>query len=216
MTSLAAAPTARVLADVFPRPAGRVRAVAVNAALVAAGTLLVAGAAQLAVPFWPVPLTMQTFAVLLVGTALGPVRGASALAVYLVIGVLGVPVFSAGTSGSLFALTSGGFILGFVVAAALTGWLARRAWDRRVVGTLVSFAGGSTVMYAFGLPWLFVSLQNLGPAVWQDGLGYDSVLAATFGSGLVPFLLGDVVKAVAAGVLLPATWRAVRALDARR
>lgn len=216
MTSLAARTSPRVLADVLPRPATRLRALAVDAVLVVAGTALVAGAAQIAIPFWPVPLTMQTFAVLLVGTALGPARGAISLALYLAIGVLGLPVFSAGTSGSLFALTSGGFIIGFVFAAALTGALARQTWDRRVVGTLVSFAAGSAVMYVFGLPWLYISLLNLGPAVWQDALGYDSLLAATLGAGLVPFLLGDVLKAAFAAALLPVTWRGVAALDARR
>ena len=95
----------------------RALAWATDAALVVAGTALVAVAAQIAIPFWPVPLTAQTFAVLLVGVALGPLRGTAALGLYLVIGVLGVPAFAEGKSGSLFALTTGGYIIGFVVAA---------------------------------------------------------------------------------------------------
>ncbi|MFT4212801.1 MAG: biotin transporter BioY [Microbacterium sp.] len=213
--SLAAASGPRVLADALVPTRSRAAALVADAALVVAGTALVAVAAQVAIPFWPVPLTLQTFAVLLVGTALGPVRGASSLGLYLVLGVVGLPIFSEGASGNLFAMTSGGFIVGFVFAAALTGWLARRRWDRKVVGTLVSFLAGSVVMYAFGLPWLYVSLQSLGAAVWHDYLGYDSLLAATIGAGLLPFLVGDVLKAIFAAVLLPLTWRGVDAVDAR-
>jgi biotin transport system substrate-specific component len=157
-------------------------------------------------------MTLQTFVVLLVGTTLGPLRGALSMALYLLMGVLGLPVFADGGSGSLFAFTSGGFIIGFIAAAALVGWLAQREWDRRFVGTLVSFLAGSAVTYVFGLPWLYYSLANLGPAVWSDVLGYDSVLAATVGAGVLPFLIGDLLKALLAGALLPIAWRGVRRL----
>ncbi|MFD1721023.1 biotin transporter BioY [Amnibacterium endophyticum] len=183
------------------------RSLAVDAALVVAGAALTAGLAQLTVPMWPVPMTGQTFGVLLVGTVLGPLRGALSMALYLAVGVLGLPVFAGGASGSLFALTSGGYVVGFVVAAALVGGLARRAWDRRVVGTVVSFLAGTAVMYAFGLPWLAAVLGRLGPSVWHGALGYDSLAAAVWGAGFVPFLAGDLVKAVAAGLLLPLAWR---------
>jgi biotin transport system substrate-specific component len=189
------------------------RSLAIDVVLIAAGAALTAIAAQAVVPLWPVPMTLQTFAVLLVGTTLGPVRGALSMGLYLLIGILGLPVFADGASGSLFALTSGGFIIGFIVAAALVGWLAQREWDRRFVGTLVSFLAGSAVMYLFGLPWLYSSLANLGPAVWQDYLGYDSVLAATIGAGVLPFLLGDLLKALLAGALLPIAWRGVNRLQ---
>lgn len=188
------------------------RSLAIDIALVVAGTALTALAAQAVVPLWPVPMTLQTFAVLLVGTTLGPVRGALSMGLYLVVGVLGLPVFAEAKSGSLFSLTSGGFVIGFILAAALVGYLAQREWDRRFVGTLVSFAAGTIVIYAVGLPWLFVSLSNLGPAVWHDYLGFDSVLAATFGAGVLPFLVGDLLKALLAAALLPAAWRGVRRL----
>src|SRR3954468_8429860 len=106
-----AAPSARrrVLADLVVPARSRALAIATDAALVVAGTALVALAAQVAIPFWPVPLTGQTFAVLLVGTALGPLRGALSLSLYLVIGLVGLPIFAEGKSGSLFALTTGGY-----------------------------------------------------------------------------------------------------------
>lgn len=210
MSTIAVAPGRPTLVDRFVS-----RSLASDIALVAAGTTLTAIAAQVVVPMWPVPLTLQTFAVLLVGTTLGPVRGALSMGLYLAIGVLGVPVFAEGASGSLLDLTTGGFIIGFILASLLVGAFAKLEWDRRFVGTLVSFASGSLVIYAVGLPWLFVSLGNLGPAVWHDYLGYDTVLAATLGAGMLPFLVGDVLKALLAGALLPAAWRGVRRLDSR-
>jgi len=188
------------------------RTLAIDVVLVAAGAALTAVAAQVVVPLWPIPMTLQTFAVLLVGTTLGPIRGALSMVLYLAVGVLGLPVFAEAKSGSLFSLTSGGFIVGFILAAVLVGWLAQREWDRRFVGTLVSFAAGTLVIYAIGLPWLYVSLSNLGPAVWQDYLGFDSVLAATFGAGVIPFLVGDVLKALLAAALIPLAWRGVSRL----
>lgn len=192
------------------------RSLVIDIVLIAAGAALTAIAAQIAIPLWPVPLTLQTFSVLLVGTVLGPLRGALSMGLYLLVGVLGLPVFSDGASGSLFALTSGGFIIGFILAAALVGWLAQREWDRKIVGTIVAFLAGSAVMYAVGLPWLYFSLQNLGSAVWHDYLGYDSLIAATFGAGMVPFLLGDALKALLAGALLPLAWRGVRRMGASK
>jgi biotin transport system substrate-specific component len=166
--------------------------------LVAAGAGLTSLMAQIAIPLWPVPLTMQTFAVLFVGATLGPVRGALSMALYLVLGVVGLPVFSGATSGSLLALPSGGYIVGFVFAAALVGWLAQCEWDRRWLRTGVSFLLGSAVMYVFGLPWLYVSLV---------GLHVPNALSATLTSGFTVFIVGDILKAVLAGVLLPLAWR---------
>jgi biotin transport system substrate-specific component len=208
--SLSLAPSRPVLVDrVLPR------SLVTDAALVVGGAALTAGLAQLYIPMWPIPMTGQTLAVLLVGTVLGSLRGALSMTLYLVAGVLGAPIFAQHASGSLFALTSGGFVIGFIAAAALVGWLAQREWDRKVVGTVVSFAAGTVVMYAFGLPWLAVSLGNLGPAVWHDFLHFGSVGAAVWGAGVAPFLLGDLVKAVAAGLLLPLAWKGVARLRTR-
>lgn len=201
MTAVAPAAPRLVLAD---RVFGR--SLVLDIVLVLAGTGLTAVLAQIAIPLWPVPVTMQTFAVLFVGTTLGPLRGSLSLGLYLVLGVAGLPIFSEGKSGSLFALTSGGYILGFVLAALVTGWLARLAWDRKVLKTIVAFLAGTVTIYAVGLPWLYLSLQNLGPAIWQDLLGYDTLIAATLGAGLIPFLIGDALKALVAGALLPLAW----------
>lgn len=215
MTTAPAYGSYPVLADVLARPVTVPRRLAADAALVFAGAAVVAGAAQVAIPFWPVPLTMQTFAVLLVGTVLGPLRGALSLGFYLVLGVVGLPIFAGGESGSLFAMTSGGYIVGFVLAATAVGYLARRAWDRKVVGTLVSFLVGSALIYAVALPWLYFTLSGLGEAVWSGSMGYDSLLAATIGAGLIPFLAGDIVKGLLAAGLVPLAWRGTTALDQR-
>ncbi|MCU1437800.1 MAG: putative biotin synthase [Naasia sp.] len=179
--SLAARP---VLADrVLPR------SLAGDAALVIAGAALTAGLAQVAVPLWPVPITGQTLAVLLVGGTLGALRGTLAMLLYGVVGVLGLPVFSDGEAGlGVLAGPTGGYIVGFVLAAALTGHLAERAWDRRFLGGMVSYLAGSAIVFAVGLPWLAFSL----------GLNLEQTLTA----GLYPFLIGGVVKAaIAAGVI---------------
>lgn len=204
MSSLSLAPARPVLADrVLPR------SLVTDAALVVGGAALTAGLAQVAIPLWPVPVTGQSFAVLLVGTTLGALRGVLSMGLYLTIGLLGAPIFADGKSGSLFALGSGGFIIGFVAAAALVGWLAQRQWDRKIVGTVVSFLAGTVVIYAFGLPWLAMVLNGYGPSVWHTTLGFDSLGSAVWGAGFFPFLLGDALKAVAAGLLLPLTWKAV-------
>lgn len=178
------------------------RSLATDVVLILAGVGLTAAAAQLAVPMWPVPITGQTFAVLFVGTALGATRGGISLALYALLGTIGLPIFTGHSSGwAVLAGPTGGYIVGFILAAVLTGWLAQRRWDRRVVGTLVSFLAGSAVIYAVGLPWLAASLASLNQ---PHDLG--SVLSA----GLYPFIPGDIVKALIAAGLLPLVWRIVR------
>jgi biotin transport system substrate-specific component len=176
------------------------RTLALDLVLIVAGTALTSVMAQIAIPLWPVPLTMQTFAVLLVGATLGPIRGALSMVLYLVVGVLGLPVFSDHASGSLFALPSGGYIIGFIFAAAFVGWLAQREWDRKVLRTAVAFLGGSAIMYIFGLPWLYLSLT---------ALHVPNALQYTIQHGLVVFLIGDLLKAALAGLILPLAWKAL-------
>jgi biotin transport system substrate-specific component len=168
-----------------------------SAIFVVGGTGLVALLAQVAIPLWPVPITGQTFAVLFVGAALGPVRGALSMALYLVLGVAGLPIFTGGAHGSLFSLASGGYIVGFLFAAGLVGWLATRRWDRRWYGTVVAFLAGSAVMYLFGLPWLYLTV----------GVHQADPVGFTLQNGLLVFLLGDAIKAAVAGVILPLAWR---------
>lgn len=183
------------------------RSLVTDLVLIAAGTALTAAMAQLVIPMWPVPITGQTFAVLLTGATLGAVRAAISMALYLVLGVVGLPIFADHGSGGIIGSPSGGYLLGFIVAAALVGWLAQREWDRKVLGTFLAFAAGTVVIYAFGLPWLYVVLA---------GLGVPDTFSATIDGGLVPFLIGDTIKALLAAGLLPLTWWAVRRADAKK
>ena len=169
-------------------------------ALVVAGTALVAVLAQVAIPLWPVPVTGQTLAVLLVGASLGAARGAASLSLYAVLGGLGLPIYSDASGGwSVLLGPTGGYIIGFIVSAALVGWAAERSWDRGWYKPIITFIGGSLVVFAIGLPWLAVSLGQLG--LPND---LQSVLIA----GFYPFIIGGLIKAAIAAALLPALWAA--------
>ena len=166
-----------------------------NIVLVFAGALITAVAAQIQVPMWPVPLTLQTFAVLLVGATLGAGRGAASLATYLAMGAVGLPVFASAKTLT-GVLPTAGFLVGFVFAATLVGFLASRGFTKSVAKVAFSFALGSAVIYVFGVSGLMLSL----------GLTLSQAIAA----GVVPFLIGDAMKAVAAAALLPTAWKLVR------
>ncbi|MEU4587035.1 biotin transporter BioY [Kitasatospora aureofaciens] len=191
----ATTPIARraVLADLLPTASTRLGAQARDLALVAGGAALTGVAAQLSVniPGSPVPVTGQTFAALLVGTALGARRGVASLALYLLAGMAGLPWFAEGTSG--WAMPSLGYVLGFVLAAALTGALARRGADRTPVNTAVTMVLGSLAIYAVGVPYLALSLHVS--------------LARAAELGLYPYLVGDALKAAFAGGALPLAWK---------
>lgn len=179
-----------VLADRVPRVAAR------DALLVLGGALLTAVAAQIVVPlpFTPVPISGQTFAVLLVGAALGPARGVASMGLYLLLGLVGFPFFTEGGSGLTFVMgATGGYILGFVLAAWVVGHLARRGLDRKAWSTALAYVAGSLVIYAVGVPWLATTA----------GIGLREALLL----GVVPFLVGDAVKAALAAAVLPAAWR---------
>lgn len=186
--------TAPVLSDVLvPRLPAAAQRVPREVALIAGAVLLLWGTGNVAIPlpFTPVPLSLATFSVLLIGAGLGPLRALAATGAYLVLGLAGAPMFADGASGWAFA--SFGYILGYIAAAVLMGVLARRRADRRVLPTVLSAVGATTVVYLFGVPWLAVFA----------GLDLPGALAL----GVVPFLIGDAIKAVAAATLLPATWR---------
>jgi biotin transport system substrate-specific component len=161
-------------------------------ALMIAGSLFVAICAQIQVPMLPVPMTMQTFAALVIGMAFGARLGAATLALYLAEGVIGLPVF-AGFASGLLSLASGGYIIGFVIAAAIVGWLAEREWDRSVATTAIAMLIGNIVLYVPGLLWL------------STFVGTEKVLAY----GLTPFILGDLLKLALAAVVMPAAWKLV-------
>jgi biotin transport system substrate-specific component len=204
--------------QVSERMSTRVR----NAVLVGVGALVVALCAQIEVlqtgqtmPILadfriqlaesPVPITGQTFGVLVVGTALGMRRGAAALVLYLLLG-LALPFYAGGASGpGQFATreegriilgATGGYLVGFVLAAAATGWLAEKGWDRRYIGAVLAMLIGSGLIYAVGLPWL--------------ALATGGTFAEVVSWGLTPFVILDLVKLLAAAAIFPVSWWLVR------
>jgi len=185
----AAALRPRVLADVIP--GGVIR----DVALVVAVAAFTGAAAQVAVPlpFTPVPLSLQTFTVLLSAAALGPWRAGAAMGLYLVAGVAGVPWFSEQRTG--FAFPSFGYIIGFVLAALIVGTLARRGADRRAGSAVVTMVIGNLAIYAVGVPYLALAI----------GVSLPEAIAL----GALPFVIGDGLKIVLAAGLLPAAWRLV-------
>ena len=201
MTAIAL-PRKRVLADHVPALAGvpyRVGSLARDLVLVLAGAGFVGLLSQWSIPLpgTPVPLTLGTFAVLLTGASLGGLRALLSIGTYLVAGGLGVNWFAGhrdGWGGATF-----GYVIGFVVAATIVGWLAQRGGDRTVVKTIVTMVLGNLVIYAVGVSWLMGST------------GMD--LQAGLTAGMTPFLLGDAIKVVAAAGLLPATWALVRRVE---
>lgn len=173
-----------------------------DAILVLAGAALVALAAQVRIPFDPVPITGSTFAVLLVGASLGAVRAASSLSLYVAIGILGAPVYTGQNSGwEYFTGTTGGYLVGFVLAAAVVGFLAERGWDRRLSSAIAAMLTGSVLIYAAGLPWL-AATANLD-------------FAQTLEKGLALFVPGDLLKLYLAAALLPVAWRAIERFRGR-
>ncbi len=170
-----------------------------DAVLIVAGTLFVSLSAQVSIPlpFTPVPITGQTFAVVLVGASLGAWRGCSSLLLYWLVGIAGAPVYADQTSGwETFMGPTGGYLIGFVVAAAVTGWLAERRWDRQFRSSVAAMLTGNVLIYLCGVPWLAAEL----------GTGLEETLEL----GLYPFIVGDLLKLYLAGALLPLAWRAVR------
>lgn len=171
------------------------KSLAADIALVLIGTAVTALAAQLAIPNEPVPFTFQTLAVLLVGSTLGAVRGALSLAIYALVGGLGLPVFTAQAHGFdyLFGAT-GGYIVGFILAAGFVGWLAEKGWSNSSIGMIASYVIGSAIIYVIGASWL--TYGYLG-GDWNKGLNF----------GVLPFLVWDAIKAFVAAAIVPEAWR---------
>ncbi|MEU5399150.1 biotin transporter BioY [Streptomyces sp. NPDC005963] len=188
-TATATSRSGAVLADLLP--ASRTR----DIALVVGGAALTGIAAQIAlpVPGSPVPVSGQTFAALLVGTALGAQRGLLSLLLYALAGMAGVPWFAEGASG--WSMPSFGYILGMLLAATVVGALARRGADRSVLRTAGTMVVGSVIIYAIGVPYLALS----------TGMTLSQAIAA----GLTPFLIGDALKAALAMGALPTAWKLI-------
>ena len=157
----------------------------VQALLVLAGVGVLAASAHVAIPFWPVPMTMQSGTVLLIGAAYGSGLAEATLLAYLAAGALGLPVFATGAGLAYVAGPTGGYLLGYLLAASFMGFCASRGWMRSVAGTIAAFFGGTVILYALGLAWLSVLL------------GTHKAVAL----GLVPFLPAEATK-IAMAILL--------------
>jgi biotin transport system substrate-specific component len=196
MSSLVSRPHT-TLADVLsPR---QQRSWLLDAVLVVLFSAFVALTAQAEIPLWPVPLTLQTLGVLFTGAVLGSRRGALALLLYLTEGALGLPVFAGGASGVGYMLgPTGGYLVGFVVAAGVVGWLAQRGWDRRLVWAAVAMVIGNVIIYVCGVAWLAVFLGDLWGALVK---------------GMLLFVVGDLIKIAVAALTLPGGWKLARRRD---
>lgn len=164
-----------------------------HVALVILGALIVAVSAQVVIPDLPVPFTGQTLGVLVVGTALGFRRGLAALVLYIALGVVGLPIFAEGDAGPARLLgATGGYLIGFALAAAVVGRLAELGWDRRLPGALVAMLVGTAIIYALGVPWLKFTLD----LSWSQAIE----------TGMTKFLIWDAAKALVAGSFFPLAW----------
>lgn len=175
-------------------PARQAQRVTSTVLLALLGSLLIAALAQVSVPFYPVPMTLQTLAVLAVGAGLGARLGAASVLLYLAEGAVGLPVFHNGTSGPVVLLgPTGGYLLGFVLAAALVGWFAERGADHKPARMFAAALLGGAILYVPGLAWLAAFT------------GAETALAV----GLVPFLLGDLIKITVVALGFPAVRRLI-------
>lgn len=160
------------------------------------GTLLLTISAKVQVPMWPVPMTMQTFVVLALGMAYGWRLGGATLLLYMAEGAMGLPVF-AGTPEKGIGLAymmggTGGYLIGFVLAAMTTGWLAEKGWDRTMLGTALAMILGNIIIYVPGVLYLGVLF------------GFDKPILEW---GMTPFLVGDAIKVVLAAMAMPLAWK---------
>lgn len=207
MIGTVSAPRPTLATTVWPMGAGNTALRAI--ALAVLGSIFVAICAQITVPLWPVPITGQTFAVLVVGMAYGMRLGAASLLLYLIFGVVDLPVFANQASGfDVLMGPSGGYIIGFVIAAGALGYLAERGWDRHPATTALAMIIGNVVLYIPGLLWLWKFYA--GPGMdYVASAGAETALGAAIMAGLIPFLIGDVLKLLLAAAVLPIAWRAI-------
>lgn len=190
MTTLAPTLSSRY----FPRTKEWVRSLF----LIVLGSLLLAALAQIEIvlPFTPVPITGQTFGVLLIGAVLGSKRGAASVILYITEGAMGLPFFAGGASGlGILTGVTAGYLVGFVVAAYVVGLLAERGLERSVRTSIIPFLVGTIIIYVFGVAWLSIVLGSISKAITL---------------GVLPFLIGDAIKLILASLALPAAWKFVK------
>jgi len=188
MTTLAPTLSARY----FPRTTEWIRSLF----LIVLGSLLLAALAQIEIPLQPVPITGQTFGVLLIGAVLGSKRGAATIILYLTEGALGLHFFAGGASGmGILTGATAGYLIGFIVAAYAIGWLAERGLERSVRTSVIPFLVGTVIIYIFGVAWLSTVVGGLGKAIQL---------------GMLPFLIGDAIKLILASLALPTAWKFIK------
>ena len=180
----------------FPKKGVLSNSLVHNLQLILGGSIFISLTAQLAfyLPFSPVPITMQTFGVLLIGLTYGSKRGALTLIVYLIEGGIGLPVFANGGCGIAYLFgPTGGYLVGFVVATFAVGYLAEKGWDRKILSTFTSMLIGTIILFSFGLLWLnkFVGTEKL------------------FVAGLLPFIPGEILKSILVAFSLPTAWKVI-------
>ena len=196
MSSLVSQPHTTLVDVLSPR---QQRSWLLDAVLVVLFSAFVALTAQVEIPLWPVPLTLQTLGVLFTGAVLGSRRGALALLLYLTEGALGLPVFAGGASSVGYMLgPTGGSLVGFVVAAGIGGWLVQRGGDSRLVWAAVAMVIGNVMIYVCGVAWLAVFLGDLWGALVK---------------GMLLFVIGDLIKIAVAALTLPGGWKLARRRD---
>ena len=187
-------PSRVITGKVLPRTMGWTIALTVGFAL------LTAAAAQVRIllPFTPVPITGQTFAVLLSGAALGATWGGASQLLYVLLGAVGLPFYAGGSGGWEVATgATGGYLIGFILAAYAVGFMAERRQDRSFISAIPAFLTGNAIVYAVGVPWLYYFAESITTG--------EQALTA----GFTPFIAGDLLKVALAGLLLPVAWRLV-------
>lgn len=186
-------PANATVAD-FLRPCEKKYALVYDIVLIVGGSLLIAVSAQIAIGY-PVPITAQTFAVLMIAALLGARRGVACVLAYLAEGAAGLPVFAQAKAGpAVFGGFTGGYLVGFVAAAFVVGILAEKGWDRKFRTTVLAMVIGNIIIHAFGLAWLSILV---GPRTAAAG-------------GLYPFIPGDILKIVLAAAAMPSAWKIIR------
>ncbi len=186
-------------ADIF-LPIGKKSTMLYNIVLVISGSILITLSAKISIPlsFSPVPVTMQTLAILLIGTLFGSKRGSLTVIAYISQGIMGIPVFAKAGSGFAYLMgPTGGYLIGFVFAAFITGYFAEKGWDRSFWKTTYAMTIGTSFIFIFGVFWL------------SFFIGFDKAVMV----GFVPFIIGAIIKIIIADALIPPGWKILEKLN---
>ncbi|ODT83333.1 MAG: hypothetical protein ABS76_02910 [Pelagibacterium sp. SCN 64-44] len=182
------------------QPKGKAAGLAINAAIVVLGTLLITAAAKINVPVWPVPVTLQSFAIAALAAGFGMRIGLATVALYLLEGASGLPVFATGGGAAYLLGPTGGFLVGFLVMAALIGHAADRGASGRPLALFGAMLAANAVMFVFGFAWL---VAMAGQAAWVD---QADVIGSAFAKAVQPFLVWDILKMAFAALTVTGLW----------